>query len=227
MSTQALSLADGAFVVRDLIAVIQRNREYLSEIDAAIGDGDHGINMSKGFGLCGAELQARGEVSLPEAFDLLTAALMDGIGGSMGPLYGSLFMDFAAPLKGRQKLDAALFGAALSAGLGGVRALSDAQPGDKTLIDTLVPAEVAFREALDAGLNFSQALAAMSIAAERGKESTRAMQARIGRAARLGERSVGTLDAGATSCCLILCSMAASILARLEAAALAANESLS
>lgn len=216
MSTQGLPLADAGFVVRDLVAVIQRHRDELSEIDAAIGDGDHGINMNKGFSQCGAQLEARGEVSLPSALELLSLSLLEGIGGSMGPLYGSFFMEFAGPLRDQQRLGAALFGASLSAGLAGVQALSDAKVGDKTLMDTLVPAETAFHAALHAGQDFRQALMAMSAAAERGKQSTRAMQARIGRASRLGERSVGTLDAGAASCCLILCSMAASIAARLD-----------
>ncbi|WP_323120463.1 dihydroxyacetone kinase subunit DhaL [Burkholderia alba] len=216
MSQQSLPLADAGFVVRDLVDVIRAHRESLSEIDAAIGDGDHGINMNKGFSQCGAQLDARGDVGLPDALDALASSLLDGIGGSMGPLYGSFFMAFAAPLKGRAALDAPLFGAALSAGLAGVRALSDARIGDKTLIDTLVPADAAFHEAVRAGQDFRHALAAMSAAAERGKESTRWLQAKIGRAARLGERSVGTLDAGATSCCLILCSMAGSIGARLD-----------
>ncbi|ABA53426.1 dihydroxyacetone kinase family protein [Burkholderia pseudomallei 1710b] len=213
---QCLPLADAGFVVRELVDVIRRNRDHLSEIDAAIGDGDHGINMSKGFGQCGARLDARGATSLPDALDVLSTALMDGIGGSMGPLYGSFFMDFAAPLKGRDTLDAALFGEALAAGFAGVQAISDAKIGDKTLIDTLAPAAAAFHEALRAGDDFRHALAAMSAAAERGKESTRWLQARVGRASRLGERSVGTLDAGAASCCLILCSLASSIGARLN-----------
>lgn len=213
---QCLPLADAGFVVRELVDVIRRNRDHLSEIDAAIGDGDHGINMSKGFGQCGARLDARGATSLPDALDVLSTALMDGIGGSMGPLYGSFFMDFAAPLKGRDTLDAALFGEALAAGFAGVQAISDAKIGDKTLIDTLAPAAAAFHEALRAGDDFRHALAAMSAAAERGKESTRWLQARVGRASRLGERSVGTLDAGAASCCLILCGLASSIGARLN-----------
>ncbi|WDD91270.1 dihydroxyacetone kinase subunit L [Burkholderia sp. FERM BP-3421] len=216
MTAQTLPLGDAGYVVRELVDVIRQHRDQLSEIDAAIGDGDHGVNMHKGFSQCGAHLDALGVTSLPDALGLLSEALLDGIGGSMGPLYGSFFMAFAAELKGRDTLDAPLFGAALSAGLSGVRSLSDAEVGDKTLIDTLVPADAAFHQAVHSGEDFRHALAAMSAAAERGKASTRWLQAKIGRAARLGERSVGTLDAGATSCCLILCSMAGSIGARLR-----------
>ena len=218
MSAQSLPMADSAFVVRELIAVIRENRDYLSEIDAAIGDGDHGINMSKGFLQCAERLDKDGGTDLPRAFDALAESLMDGIGGSMGPLYGSFFMTFAEALKGHDALDAPLFGKALRQGLESVQDIGAAKVGDKTLIDTLQPAADAFDAALTQGANFSTALQLMSAAAEKGKDSTRDMQARIGRAARLGERSIGTLDAGATSCFLILRSMEQSIGAKLAAA---------
>lgn len=211
MTAQALNLAEGAFVVRELITVIRQNRDYLSQIDAAIGDGDHGINMSKGFGQCGERLDGRADVDLAQALDLLAESLLDGIGGSMGPLYGSFFMSFGETLKGHRQLDAALFGQALRQGLEAIQAIGDAKVGDKTLIDTLVPATDAYDAALAQGQSFKQALQAMSAAAEQGKDSTKDLQARIGRAARLGERSIGVLDAGATSCFLILRSMGDSI----------------
>ncbi len=159
---------------------------------------------------------ARAVPSVPRALDALAESLLDGIGGSMGPLYGSFFMSFAEPLKGKAQLDAPLFGEALRQGLEAVQMLGEAKVGDKTLIDTLVPAEAAYREALAAGQDFKGALAAMSAAAEQGKDSTKDLQARIGRAARLGERSIGVLDAGATSCWLILRSLAESISSRLD-----------
>lgn len=215
MTVQTIDLSGAAYVVRGMIAVIQQNRDYLSRIDAAIGDGDHGINMSKGFGQCAKRLDSDGCNDLPGALDALAETLLDGIGGSMGPLYGSFFMSFAEALRGQPQLDAPRFGAALRAGLEAVQSLGDAKVGDKTLIDTLVPAEAAFSGAVDDGKDFRAALAAMKSAAEQGKESTRNLQARIGRAARLGERSIGELDAGATSCYLLLASIADSIDARL------------
>ncbi|MEK8027044.1 dihydroxyacetone kinase subunit DhaL [Ideonella sp. BYS139W] len=197
-------------VVRALIATIVEHRQYLSEIDGLIGDGDHGINMAKGFNGCATRLDALGEraQSLPVALEQLSQALMDDIGGSMGPLYGRFFIGFVNTLEPHARMDAALFGDALAAAVANVQGMGNAQVGDKTLIDTLVPARDAFREAVAGGAGFVAALAAMSAAAEAGKDSTQALQARIGRSARLGARSIGVLDAGATSCWLILRAMA-------------------
>lgn len=212
MATQSVPLANADDLVRALIATVNDNRAFLSEIDGAIGDGDHGVNMSKGFTNWGARIDALGAApTLPQAFDQLSQALMDDIGGSMGPLYGSFFLAFAETLEGHAEMDAALFGTALDAAVQAVVDMGGATVGDKTLVDTLTPAQAAYRAGLKANAAFSECLQAMSDAAEAGKESTRAMQARIGRSARLGPRSIGVLDAGATSCCLILQSMARSL----------------
>ena len=136
---------------------------------------------------------------------------MDDIGGSMGPLYGNFFAGFARTLAPYDRMDAALFGEALANAVARVQAMGNAQVGDKTLIDTLVPALEAYRAAIASGVHFQQALAAMAAAAVAGKDSTKNLQARIGRSARLGPRSIGVLDAGATSCCLLLQSMASSL----------------
>ena len=215
MSGQTLLMHDAGFVVRDLVAVIKENRDYLSEIDAATGDGDHGINMSKGFTQCGERLDQLFDPGLPAALDALVEALMEGIGGSMGPLYGSFFLGLSETFKGHHALDATLFGKGLRQGLESVQDIGEAKVGDKTLIDTLQPACGAYDAALADGKNFSAALDAMRAAAEKGKDSTNALQARVGRAARLGERSIGVLDAGATSCFLILQQMASSLQSRL------------
>ena len=210
--SQAFDLAKASDVVDELIATINENRAFLSEIDGAIGDGDHGVNMSKGFTQCGVRLgKLPAPVTLAQALDQLAQVLMDDIGGSMGPLYGSFFLAFVEVLERQSRLDAAVFDQALAGALQSVQDLGGAKVGDKTLVDTLSPAHAAFRQALHAGAPFARCLEAMSEAAEAGKESTRAMQARIGRSARLGPRSIGVLDAGATSCCLILQSMARSL----------------
>lgn len=206
-------------LVRDLIDSIVANRQYLSEIDGLIGDGDHGINMAKGFSGCGARLDALGERahSLPVALEQLAQALMDDIGGSMGPLYGNFFMAFVQTLEPYALLDAALFGDALGNAVVQVQGMGQAKVGDKTLIDTLVPALAAYRAAMVGGADFARALQAMSDAATVGRDSTQALQARIGRSARLGTRSIGVLDAGAVSCCLILQTMARSLQQQLRA----------
>ena len=132
----------------------------------------------------------------------------------MGPLYGTFFLDMAASLGDAATLDAALFSRMVRAGLAGVIDLGAAQVGDKTLLDSLVPAVDAFDAAVAGGAGFGAALDAMSAAAEKGRDSTVDLVAKIGRSARLGERSRGVLDAGAASCCLILQTMAAGLKAR-------------
>ena len=216
----AVPLATSGTLVRELIATIVANRQYLSEIDGLIGDGDHGINMAKGFTGCGARLDAMGEAAqqLPAALEQLSQALMDDIGGSMGPLYGEFFLGFVNTLATHQQLDGALFGDALATAVANVQGMGNAQLGDKTLMDTLMPALAAYREAQASGAGFSSCLQALSAAAEQGRDSTKNLQARIGRSARLGPRSIGVLDAGATSCCLILQSMARSLQRQLDAA---------
>ena len=214
--SKTIELAGAGQVVLDLIETINENRAYLSEIDGAIGDGDHGINMSKGFSQCReCLLSAPVLPGLAEAFDTLAMTLLDGIGGSMGPLYGSVFMGFSETLVGHQQMDAELFGRALEQAVAGVQSVGDAKVGDKTLMDTLVPARDAYLAALAAGADFETALETMTAAAETGWKSTKDLQARIGRSARLGERSIGVLDAGATSCYLLLKTMGTSLQGRL------------
>ncbi len=209
----SVPLAEAGGVVLELAAAINANRAWLSEIDGAIGDGDHGINMSKGFSQAAAALgDAPG--ALASALSTLGDTLLSGIGGSMGPLYGTFFLDMAAALGTASTLDATLFARMLRAGMAGVMDLGAAQVGDKTLLDTLVPAADAFDAAVAGGAGFAAALAAMSAAAERGRDSTVDLVARVGRSARLGERSRGVLDAGAASCCLILQTLATGLTAR-------------
>lgn len=200
----------GSEIVGDLIKVIVDNRSYLSELDGAIGDGDHGINMAKGFSQC-SDAVAHRALSVSEAFDLLGTTLMGSIGGSMGPLYGTLFMGMAEAVEGVERVDADAFANMLQAGLDNVATVSEAKVGDKSLMDTLVPAVETFNGAVEQGDSFAQALQHMTSAAERGRDSTLDMVAKVGRSSRLGERSRGVLDAGATSCCLLLQQLAASV----------------
>lgn len=213
--SEHFSTHDGGALVADLVSVIVANREYLSEIDGAIGDGDHGINMAKGFAHCGRALEGR-QLTLAEALDELTLSLMEGIGGSMGPLYGSLFIGMADEVRVSEDIDAATFARLLRGGLTSLQDITEAGVGDKCLMDTLIPAVEAFARAHADGASFSHALQAMKSAASQGRDSTRDLVAKIGRASRLGERSLGVLDAGAVSCCLILTRLADSIQARLS-----------
>ncbi|HHQ6601609.1 TPA: dihydroxyacetone kinase subunit DhaL [Serratia fonticola] len=217
MTTQ-ISTQYGNEIVTALIGVIVSNREYLSEIDGAIGDGDHGINMSKGFTLCGEAIKGQ-NLTLAQAFDAVTEALMEGIGGSMGPLYGSLFIGMADSVRDKPALDKQVFLAMLRNGLTELQDISSAGVGDKCLMDTLIPAIEGYEQAVRRGDSFSESLEQLKRAAVAGRDSTRDLVAKIGRASRLGERSRGVLDAGAVSCCLLLCQLADAVEQRLNTVA--------
>ncbi len=193
-----------------LIDTIQKNAAYLSDIDGAIGDGDHGINMNKGFTLCKGRLDGK-QYSLSEGLSVLSATLMEDIGGSMGPLYGVFFDEMSVVSGKSDEIDAQAFENMLKAALSGIQDIGNAKRGDKTLLDTLIPGIESYSAALEEGKDFAAALEALKEGAKSGWESTKDMAAKVGRASRLGERSRGVLDAGATSCYLILSSMADSI----------------
>ena len=194
--------AGSGAILRDVAATIVENRAHLSEIDGRIGDGDHGVNMAKGFGR--AAQRTGDDASLAEAMATLSDVLMSEIGGSMGPLYGMFFMEMSEAVEDAEMIDAAAFAAMLRAGVDGVQAVGSAEPGDKTMMDALIPAVEACEAAVAAGEPFREVLSATAAAAEAGRESTRDMIAKLGRASRLGERSRGVLDAGAASCAIIL-----------------------
>jgi dihydroxyacetone kinase/dihydroxyacetone kinase-like protein len=212
---EILDLTTASGIVEELAAVVVANKEHLSNIDGLIGDGDHGINMAKGFSRAAEQIVGQ-NVSLATAFDKLSDVLMSEIGGSMGPLYGFVFRNMALSIEGQDFIDAEGISAMLNAGLQGASATGGAKIGDKTLVDCFVPAVLAFDGTKDQGL--VPALSAMGKAAETGRDSTIDLVAKLGRAARLGERSRGVPDAGATSCCLILNELAAAISRRLTAA---------
>ena len=210
MMINTFSNIKGEVIIENLITAIQENKQYLSDIDGLIGDGDHGVNMNKGFTMCREELE-KNPGDLAYSSKVLSKILMMKIGGSMGPLYGKMFKGFASELDGKEEIGAEEFGAALNAMLTAVQSISPAQPGDKTLIDTLQPAVMAYKKACSEGKSFDATLDEMTKAAIAGRDLTKDMVAKLGRASRLGERSRGVLDAGATSCCLILETMADTI----------------
>lgn len=212
---EAFTNREGAKIVHDLIKVIQENKQYLSEIDGAIGDGDHGINMNKGFSMAEQELK-KNPGDFGHCLRVLSKILIAIIGGAMGPLYGTFFRSMAKICDGKEVIDARLFGEMLKAGENGIKAIGNAKIGDKTLLDTLAPAVEEFNIQVETGRSFKESLEEMREAAIKGKDSTKDMIAKVGRASRMGERSRGLLDPGATSMCLILESMANSIRALLN-----------
>jgi phosphoenolpyruvate---glycerone phosphotransferase subunit DhaL len=195
--------SQGRKVVLAQIQTIVDHKVSLSEIDGKIGDGDHGINMAKGFNLIKDRLGDK-EISLSDGLGLIGKTLMTEIGGSMGPIYGTFFIQMSLKSKNKPETDAPLFGEMLKAAREALEDLGGAKVGDKTLMDTVVPAQEAYQSAVDAGASLPEALKKMADAAEKGKDSTVDLVAKIGRSARLGERSRGVLDAGATSAALIL-----------------------
>lgn len=200
----------GSLVIDRLITAIQENKQYLSDIDGAIGDGDHGINMNKGFTLCREALDKQpGDFTY--GLKTLGKILMMKIGGSMGPLYGKFFLSMGKAFEGQPEIGKEEFGAGLKAALDSIHAISPAQVGDKTLMDVLIPAEEAYGSALTEGRSFPECLDAMDAAALKGRDSTVDMVAKLGRSSRLGERSRGVMDAGSASCYLILHTMADTI----------------
>ncbi|QQO09900.1 dihydroxyacetone kinase subunit DhaL [Breznakiella homolactica] len=203
---ESFSQSAGRTAVDALIAMIHQNRGYLSEIDGAIGDGDHGINMDKGFTLAERELASK-DAGMSEAFTILGRTLVDEIGGSMGPLYGTFFKRLGSASRPKDPVDSETMEHMLVSVLEGLQAISPAKPGDKTLMDTLVPGVDQFKNARADGKCFADCLDSMIGGAEKGWQSTKDMEAKLGRASRLGERSRGVLDAGATSCYLIIKTM--------------------
>lgn len=200
---------DGRGVLLNMVSVIQDNKQMLSDIDGLIGDGDHGMNMNKGFTIFKNQL-GNDEITFSDGLYNLGSVLLNKIGGSMGPIYGAIFMGMAEIADGHEVIDAPLFCTMLKAGLDELYEIIDARPGDKTLVDSYYPAVEAFKAS--EGKDFSVSLRDMVTACEAGCEATKDMIARHGRAARLGERSRGFPDAGATSCRLLLCAIADGIM---------------
>jgi len=189
--------------MREASAAVAAEADHLTQLDSAIGDGDHGVNMTRGFH---AVVEAVDGTEEPPGRTLILAGktLVSKVGGASGPLWGTALRRAGRAVGGAGTLDGTRLVTALSAGLAGVVELGAAEPGDKTMVDALGPAIDALRAALDAGEPLDAALEAAADAADAGARATVPMQARKGRASYLGERSVGHQDPGATSTALIV-----------------------
>jgi dihydroxyacetone kinase-like protein len=183
-------------------ADVAENRQYLTKLDGAIGDGDHGTNMDRGMKKALERLEATDGDDIGASLKAVGMALVSSVGGAAGPLYGTLFLQMGQATAGRSELDLAGFTEALDAGVQGVIKRGKAEPGDKTMLDALGPALEALREA--SGDDVAEGLSRAADAAREGMESTVPMVARKGRASYLGERSAGHQDPGATSSHLLL-----------------------
>jgi len=204
----SVSYDDAVGLVRAFAAVVAENKEYLTELDSAIGDADHGINMNRGMQAALEAVQAQpadqGVADIGAMYKAVGMKLVSTVGGAGGPLYGTLFLQLGAKSAGKAELEPDDWAQMLSAAVDGVIARGKAEFQDKTMIDALVPARDALKSALDEGSSFGDALRRSADAAEDGMRATTPLVARKGRASYLGERSAGHQDPGATSSALFL-----------------------
>jgi phosphoenolpyruvate---glycerone phosphotransferase subunit DhaL len=188
----------------DVAASVRAEREYLVQLDAAIGDGDHGINLNRGFDAVVRALSADEDSPPGKLLILAGKTLVSSVGGASGPLWGSALRRAGRTLGDAPTFDIAELAAALDAALAAVVDLGAAAPGDKTMVDAFSPAMAALHEAVKRGAPAHEAMRSAAAAAEEGMRATIPMQARKGRASYLGERSIGHQDPGATSTALII-----------------------
>ncbi|KAF3885026.1 MULTISPECIES: dihydroxyacetone kinase subunit DhaL [Nostocales] len=186
---------------------LEKNKDYLTELDAAIGDADHGINMDRGFKSAIAQLPTVADKDIGSLLKTVSMTLISSVGGASGPLYGTLFLRASTAVAGKEELSDRDLLAILQAGLDGVVQRGKAQLGDKTMVDVLSPSVAAFQQAIGEGKNSIQAMEEAVAAGKRGMQDTTPMQAKKGRASYLGERSIGHQDPGATSSYLMLKSL--------------------
>jgi phosphoenolpyruvate---glycerone phosphotransferase subunit DhaL len=191
--------------IRRFAAVIAEHRAELVALDTAIGDGDHGTNLDRGMKKALEKLDSQEGADIGALLKTVAMALISSVGGAAGPLYGTLFLQMGTSAAGKEELDLAGWTAALDAGIKGVQSRGKAEPGDKTMIDALLPALEALQSADG---DAAAALAKAADAAEEGMKATIPMEARKGRASYLGPRSVGHQDPGATSSYLLMRSAA-------------------
>lgn len=190
--------------LRQSADVLREQRTYLTELDAAIGDGDHGINMDRGFTAVMEKLATIGDADAATILKTVGMTLVSTVGGAAGPLYGTAFLRAGTALAGKTDLQPEDVVAAFTAAIEGIQARGHAQRGEKTMLDALGPALDALKAALDNGQDLTNALRAAADAAEAGAKATIPMLATKGRASYLGERSIGHQDPGATSSALLL-----------------------
>lgn len=203
-------MAAGTVSLETLVAWLSRftrlvteNRGYLTELDSAIGDADHGSNMARGMTAVMEKIAATPSTAIDALFKQVGMTLVSSVGGASGPLYGTFFLRFGTTAGAVTELDGAALAAALRAGLGGIVARGKAELGDKTMFDAMSPAIDAFDSELASGAEIAASAAVAFAAAERGRDATKPLVARKGRASYLGDRSAGHLDPGATSTALL------------------------
>jgi phosphoenolpyruvate---glycerone phosphotransferase subunit DhaL len=200
----SVSYAQVVAWINAFASTIAENREYLTRLDSAIGDADHGTNMDRGMKAVLAKVEAQEGDDIGALLKTIGMTLVSTVGGAGGPLYGTLFLQMGTATSGKSELEPEDWLAALEAAVNGVQMRGKAEPGEKTMIDALVPARDAFSAALAEGASFEEALRRSAEGAKQGMEATTPLVAKKGRASYLGERSAGHQDPGATSSYLLL-----------------------
>jgi phosphoenolpyruvate---glycerone phosphotransferase subunit DhaL len=190
--------------IRAFAAAVAENREYLTELDSAIGDADHGINMNRGMEAVVGKLDAGEPADVGALLKTVGMTLVSTVGGASGPLYGTLFLQMGTSAAGKTELSGQDWADALAAGVAGVQRRGKAELGDKTMLDALIPAVETLRSALADGSSLDEALDQSAHTAQEGMTATIPLVARKGRASYLGERSANHQDPGATSSWLLL-----------------------
>lgn len=188
--------------------VVKENADHLTALDSAIGDGDHGANLSRGLAASVAAIAEKSPETPGKVLVAAGSALVSKTGGASGPLYGTLLRRAGKSLGDAEDADADAVASALSEGLAGVVELGQAQAGEKTMVDALIPATETLTSTAGSGASLAEAAKAAADAASEGAEATTPMQARKGRASYLGERSIGHLDPGAASSALLMRALA-------------------
>lgn len=200
----AVSRDDLLTWIEALQQVYSENKEYLTKLDAAIGDADHGINMNRGFTAVKTELENSSPDNIANALKTVAMTLIKKVGGASGPLYGTFFLRASTAVTGKEQLESAAVVSMFESGFSGIIQRGKAEVGDKTMVDAWSPALQAMNEALDNGADLQTILQKGASAAEEGMKNTIPIQAKKGRASYLGERSKGHQDPGATSTYLML-----------------------
>jgi dihydroxyacetone kinase-like protein len=190
--------------VRSFALLVAENKDLLTDLDAAIGDGDHGANMDRGMRAVLVALDDTPPVTASALFNKVGMTLVSTVGGASGPLFGTFFLRAGGSFGDTAEISLAQLAAALRAGLEGIVARGKAEAGDKTMYDALAPAVDALDSAVSEGMDKADAVKLASVAAESGRDATTPMLARKGRASYLGERSVGHQDPGATTVALLM-----------------------
>ena len=185
--------------INRLAEIYHENREYLTQLDAAIGDADHGTNMVRGFAKAVDKVGTMESQSIGDILKAVGMVLVNSVGGASGPLYGTFFMRAGMAIGDQEQLDAQAVVSLFEAGLDGVLQRGKATPGDKTMVDAMDPGLRALKASVHAGQPLEKALQSAALAAEAGMKATIPLKAQKGRASYLGERSIGHQDPGATS----------------------------